>query len=257
LVAGSHGIPLRIDETNTVSCGGVAGISDTFASALWATAYITQAMAVGVAGINLQGNPTNCVGYTPLCAPNPKALAEGNLRAQPEWYALLLTRSLVGDRPLPTTISAEGSPAEGPPIESSPAESSPTESSPAEGSPIEGSPNLVVASFAGPDHSLKVVLVDDEPQGTNPLALRLDVGAGLGVAHVLRLTAPAPSATAGVQLAGRTVTANGSWSPPTRTEGIAPHSGILALELAPSSAALLTVSPPSAKPPKHKRATRR
>ena len=37
------GIPLRIDEANSVSCGGVAGISDTFASALWATGYITQA----------------------------------------------------------------------------------------------------------------------------------------------------------------------------------------------------------------------
>jgi hypothetical protein len=241
-VAGSNGIPLRIDETNTVSCGGVAGVSDTFASALWATAYITQAMAVGVAGINLQGNPTNCAGYTPLCAPNPIALAEGRLRAQPEWYALLLTRSLVGDRPLPTTISAEGSP-----IESSPAESSPT----------EGSPNLVVASFSEPNHSMKVVLVDDEPPGTSPLALRLDVGAGLGAAHILRLTAPSPSATTGVELAGRTVAANGAWRTPNRTEGVATQSGVLALELAPSSAALVTMSPPSATTRRHKSAIRR
>ena len=64
-------------------------------------------MAAGTAGINLQGNPTNCVGYTPLCAPDPAALASGSLRAQPDWYALLLTSSLVGDRPLPTTISAK------------------------------------------------------------------------------------------------------------------------------------------------------
>jgi hypothetical protein len=241
-VASSNHIPLRIDETNSVSCGGVAGISNTFASALWATAYITQAMAVGVAGINLQGNPTNCAGYTPLCAPNPKALAGGRLRAQPEWYALLLTRSLVGDRPLPTTVSAEGSP-----IESSPAESSPT----------EGSPNLVVASFSEPNHSMKVVLVDDEPPGTSPLALRLDVGAGLGVAHILRLTAPSPSATEGVQLAGRAVAANGFWRTPNRTESIATQAGILALELAPSSAALLTMSPPSATPRKPRHTTRR
>jgi hypothetical protein len=225
-VASPTGIPLRIDESNSVSCGGVTGVSDTFASALWATAYITQAMAVGVAGINLQGNPTNCAGYTPLCAPDPMALAEGRLRARPEWYALLLTRSLVGTRPLPTTISAEGS------------------------------PNLVVASFSEPDHSLKVILVDDEPQGSSPLVLRLDVGAGLGGAHILRLTAPSPSATGGVQLAGRTVAANGSWSAPAQTEGIATHSGILALELAPSSAALVTMSPLSATPHRHQGATR-
>src|SRR6202035_525063 len=46
-VAHSNGVPLGIDEANTVSCGGVAGISNTFASALWATGYITQAMAAG------------------------------------------------------------------------------------------------------------------------------------------------------------------------------------------------------------------
>ena len=158
-VANAYRIPFRLDEANSVSCGGVAGISDTFASTLWATGYITQAMAAGAAGINLQGNPTNCTGYTPLCAPDPAALASGSLRAQPDWYALLLTSSLAGDRPLATTISAEPQ------------------------------PNLVAASFAGPGHSLKVLLVDDEEPGASPLALLLNVGAGLGVGQVLRLTA--------------------------------------------------------------------
>lgn len=222
-VAHANGIPLRIDETNTVSCGGVAGISDTFASALWATGYITQVMAAGVAGINLQGNPANCAGYTPLCGPNATALATGRLRAQPEWYALLLSRSLVGDRPLPSTISVEGSPGEN--------------------TPAESAPNLVAASFAGPGHTLKVMLVNDEPQGTSPLELHLDVGAGLGAAEILRLTAPSPSATGDVLLAGRAVAANGSWSAPIGTPSVATHAGILALELPPSSAALVTVGP--------------
>jgi hypothetical protein len=220
-VARSNGVPLGIDEANTVSCGGVAGISDTFASALWATGYITQAMAAGTANINLQGNPANCTGYTPLCAPDPTALAEGTLRAQPEWYALLLTRSLIGYRPLPTTITAEPS------------------------------PNLVAASFSGPDHSLKVVLSDDEPPGTSPLALRLEVGTGMGAARILRLTAPSQNATGHVRLAGRSVAANGSWRAPIRTESVPTHSGILALELAPGSAALVTMSPPRATPRHH------
>ncbi|HLH14031.1 MAG TPA: hypothetical protein VKV16_04525, partial [Solirubrobacteraceae bacterium] len=34
LVAQQSELPFRLDETNTVSCGGVAGVSDTFASAL-------------------------------------------------------------------------------------------------------------------------------------------------------------------------------------------------------------------------------
>jgi len=226
-VASSDRIPLRIDETNTVSCGGVAGISDTFASALWATGYITQVMASGATGINLQGNPANCAGYTPVCAPDPADLVAGRLRAQPEWYALLLTSSLVGDRPLPTTISAVGS------------------------------PDLVAASFSGPDHSLKVVLVDDEPPGASPLALRLDVGAGLGTAQILRLTSPSQSAIGDVRLAGRTVAANGSWSAPTRPESVATQAGTLALALAPDSAMLVTISPPKVRPHRHGKATRR
>jgi len=224
-VARLYGIPLRIDETNTVSCGGVAGISNTFASALWATGYITQAMADGTGGINLQSNPSNCGGYTPLCASSPQALAEGTLDAQPEWYALLLTRSLIGDRPVQTTISAAGS------------------------------PNLVATAFSAPDHSLKVVFVDGEPQGASPLALSLNVGAGMGEAHIMRLTAPSPSATGEVQLAGRAVVANGSWAAPTQTEAEATHSGIASLELAPDSAALVTVSP-RATPHRHHRARR-
>jgi hypothetical protein len=227
-VSRAYRIPFRLDEANSVSCGGVAGISNTFASTLWATAYITQAMAAGAAGINLQGNPTNCSGYTPLCAPDPAALTNGSLRAEPDWYALLLTSSLVGDRPLPTTITPEGSPAE----------SSPT--------------NLVAASFLGPDHTLKVVLADDEPAGASPLALRLDVGAGLGTGRILRLTAPSQSATGGVLLGGRAVATNGSWSNRTPTESVSARTGTLALELAPDSAALLTISPPSATPRRHR-----
>jgi len=225
-VASAYRIPFRLDEANSVSCGGVAGISDTFASALWAIGYITQAMAAGTVGINLEGNPTNCTGYTPVCAPDPAALASGSLRAQPDWYALLLTSSLAGDRPLPTTIT-------------------------------EGSPNLVAASFAGPGHSLKVVLADDEASGASPLAVRLNVGAGLGAGRILRLTAPTQSAIGGVLLGGRAVAANGSWSTSAPAESVSARTGVLALELAPDSAALVTVSPPVIAPRRHNRAIRR
>jgi hypothetical protein len=237
-VSHAYGIPLRIDETNTVSCGGVAGISDTFASSLWASAYITQAMSAGVAGINLEGNPSNCVGYTPLCAPDPTSLTDGDLRAQPEWYALLLTRSLVGYSPLPTTISTVSSSSTG----SSPATAPATGSTPSAGSaPL----NLVASSFTGPDHSIQVVLVNDEPVGASPLSLTLNMGTNMGSAHVLRLTAPAQNATDDVSLAGRSVAANGSWRAPTQTETVATQAGTLPLTLSPSSAALITVSPPA------------
>lgn len=220
-VARNLHVPLRIDEAGSVSCGGVPGISNTFASALWATGYITQVMASGATGINLQGNPGNCAGYTPLCAPDPSALARGALRAQPDWYALLLSRALVGYRPLPTTVTGEGE------------------------------PNLVVASFSGPRHSVQVVLVDDEPPGSRPLELTLNVGAGMGPGQVLRLTGPTPSATGDILLGGHAVAADGSLRAPIHPERIAAHTGKATVKLSPSSAALVTVGPrPPA--PKHR-----
>jgi hypothetical protein len=214
-------IPFRMDEANSVSCGGVPGISNTFASALWAAGYVGQAMAAGIVGVNLQGNPTNCSGYTPLCAPDPAALTAGALRAEPDWYALLMTRSLVGYRPLPTTIV----------------------------DPV--TPNLAAYGFAGPEHTRKLLLLDDEPPGSPRLALRVPLGAGLGAARVLRLTGPSLQATGGVRLGGRAVSADGSWTPPAHGEAAAVHGGVLTLHLSPSSGALVTVVS-AVKKPRHR-----
>ncbi|MGO9487612.1 MAG: hypothetical protein ACLQBB_01130 [Solirubrobacteraceae bacterium] len=222
-ISQAYDIPLRVDEAGSVSCGGVPGISNTFASALWATAYITQAMAAGVAGINLQGNPTNCEGYTPLCAPTPSALAAGALRAQPAWYGLLLTRSLIGERPVPTTIGAARV------------------------------PNLVATAFSGPGGLLKLVLVDDEPPGSSPLALRVQVGAGEGAASVQRLAAPSLQATGGLLLAGRSVAPDGIWSAPPRARTAAVRAGLLDLRLAPSTASLVTIESASRPSSRHRR----
>ena len=212
-IARAQGIPLRIDEANSVSCGGVAGVSDTFGSALWATGYVGQTMAVGAAGLNLHGHPLSCSGYSPLCLPDPAAAAAGMLRAQPDWYALLLARTLVGYRPLPTRITAAGA------------------------------PNIAAAGFSGPNHTLKLLVSDDDAPGALPLAMTVGVGAGFGTATVLRLSAASPSAGAGVRIAGREVSADGSWREPAG-ETIRVRGGVLALKMAPSSAALVTVSPP-------------
>jgi hypothetical protein len=172
-VSRASAIRFRLDETNTVSCGGRAGVSNTFASALWAVDYIARLMAADVAGMNLQGNPTNCRGYTPVCAPTPQLLARGAFTAQPEWYALELTSPLIGDRPVQATTR-------------------PTR------------PNLDVFAFQRGD-GLHVLIVDEDPPGANRAAVSLDVGRGFGAATVLSLTAPSTSAMSGVRLVGRAV----------------------------------------------------
>jgi hypothetical protein len=208
-------VPFRMDETNTVSCGGVAGISNTFASALWAVNYLTKAMAMGVSGINLEGNPSNCEGYTPVCAPSAEDLATGALRAQPEWYALLLAKALIGERPLRTIVKPK------------PADR----------------PNVEATAFVAPDGALQLVLVDDDFPGSPRVAVHLHVGDGFHGASILSLTAPSPAALSGVRLGGQEVQPDGLWSEPATLPRAANEHGVITVKLEPSSAALVTVAP--------------
>jgi hypothetical protein len=215
-VSRASGIPFRMDEANSVSCGGRAGISNTFASALWATDYISQAMAAGVTGINLEGNPANCLGYSPVCATTPARLVHGSLVAQPIWYALLLARALIGDRPLPTASSA----------------SQPE--------------NLAVRALLAADGTLQFVIVNDEPPGAPPAAVILHVPRRFGAARILALRAPSPDSTSGVTLGGRPVAGDGSWRGPGALASIPASNGQITVTIPPSSAALVSVAPAGA-----------
>jgi hypothetical protein len=205
--------PFRLDETNTVSCGGVAGISNTFASALWAVGYLSQAMAMGVSGINLEGNPTNCGGYTPVCAPTAEALSSGALVAEPEWYALLLLRAQLGERPIETITGAPGR------------------------------HNVEVATFLAADGTLHYVIVDDDGPGARTVALALHVGKRFHGGSTMSLTAPSLTSLSGVQLGGEVVAADGSFTEPTRLPHTANVDGVITVDMKPSSAALVTVAP--------------
>jgi hypothetical protein len=207
----SGALRFRLDEANSVSCGGKAGISDRFASALWAVDYIAHAMAAGLAGINLQGNPANCKGYTPLCARSGPALASGSLTARPEWYALLLSRALLGDRPVRATVSPSKT-------------------------------NVDVVALVSHRGALHVLIVDDELSAARRAHLELHVGRRFGNATALRLTAPSPSAATGVRLGGRAVAGDGTWRAPPKLERWPNRAGTIALDIAPASATLVTVA---------------
>jgi hypothetical protein len=150
-----------------------------------------------------------------LCAPTPEDAETGTLVAQPEWYALLLARSLIGDRPVLVNMQSPDT------------------------------PDVDAAAFLAANGSLQLVVVDDDPPGARSLTVRMRVGDGFSGARILALTAPSPTAISGVELGGRAVAADGSWSePPTLPDARAKH-GVIAVTIRPSSAALLTVSPRS------------
>ncbi len=192
-----------------MSCGGRAGVSDTFASALWAVRLIAEAMQLGISGVNFHDLPASCTGYSPLCANGSAALAAGQLTAAPEWYGLLLMRSLVGLRPVATSVSP-------------------------------ASPGVTAAAFRG-GRVLRLVLVDSDPGGpVRPI--RVAVGSSRVTASVLALTAPALAATTGVRLGGGAVNARGELLGPLRRTFVRGAHGTIRVPLAPASAALVTLT---------------
>ncbi len=210
-VSRAAGIPFRLDEAGSVSCGGAAAISNTFASALWALDYIVHTMAAGAVGIDLEGNPANCRGYAPVCASTRRRLAEGVLGAQPEWYALLLSRELIGDRPVRARFRASAA-------------------------------NVDVLALLGARQRLQVVIVDDDPPAAKRAAVSLHVGPRYKLASTLSLTAPSPAATAGIRLGGRAVGSDGTLPAPARSYSLV-RAGTFTLALPPGSAALVTLAP--------------
>jgi hypothetical protein len=214
-IAHAHATPLRVDETNSISCEGRAGVSDTFASALWALDYTARAMAAGVAGVNFHDLIAKPGAYSPLLARGSGALAAGTLHAEPEWYALLAAHALeqTGGGALPTEIAGVA--------------------------PGE----LSASAFGAPSGRVRLLLVDYDPPGSPPLAVHLRVDRALVSGSVLRLTAPSPAATSGVRLGGRAVAADGTWTPPRALPAVSGPAGALAVQIAPNSAAVVTLAP--------------
>lgn len=73
---------LRVDETNSVTGGGIAGVSNTFASALWILDSLFEYARAGIAGINVHTFPS--ANYALFSGPRP-----GGWVVYPEYYGML------------------------------------------------------------------------------------------------------------------------------------------------------------------------
>ncbi|KAL4890295.1 glycoside hydrolase superfamily [Aspergillus ambiguus] len=61
------GSPLVLGETNSASCSGQSGISDTFGAALWATDYVLTAATIGIEKVYFHlGHQSEYSAFTPL-----------------------------------------------------------------------------------------------------------------------------------------------------------------------------------------------
>jgi hypothetical protein len=222
------GLPVRLDETNSVSCGGQDGVSNTLASSFWVIEYLVTVAQHGVSGVGIQGGLASCRGYTPLCVPGAEGAAtgtgpgidpvadaslgaaasrDGRLAAQPDFYGLILVHELEGGQWLPCAIS---------------------QSTPA-----------WLAAVKMADGAVRVVIVNPSPSAAANITVRgLSHG---GRASLQWLTGPSLGATTGVSLGGAQVGVDGTWTPLTDTPLAGSADGVH-VHLPAATAALLTIA---------------
>jgi hypothetical protein len=66
-IARDYGLPLLMFETNTASCSGFLGISDSFGAALWALDYALQMAYVNFSGALLHSGGRNAYYNVSIC----------------------------------------------------------------------------------------------------------------------------------------------------------------------------------------------
>lgn len=220
--ARAHNLGYRTDESNSDAGGGVHGVSDVYASALWAMDYALATAAQG-AGINFHGflgvcghptvNGKNDY-YTPVCAANDANEKAKVMTAGPEFYGLWLAGRLGPGQFLPA--------------------------------PVAGANNLVAYAVKGSDGATRVALIEKSATG-GKLSVSVTIG-GTGMAEVLRLAAPSLTATSNITIQGASLASDGHLTP--GAPDLVPISnGALTLDLATGSAALITVGGTSSGPP--------
>ena len=158
------GMSFRVDETNAVTCGGLNGVSDTFASALWALNMLFGMAHVGVDGVNVhtwRGSAGKLFSFSDTAA-------GWTASVQPEYYGLLMF-----------------------------ADAAPPGSTLLRTQTTEGS-NLDVWALRAPDGSTRVVLINHNMFHTQRAVVT--VGTSHPTATLQLLSAPGASATTGVTL---------------------------------------------------------
>lgn len=84
-VADQHHVGLRVDEMNSVTCGGEPGLTNTFGPALWALNILPLYAAAGVNGVNVQSRPSTAQNLI-----QTDQTRDGwRIHVQPEYYGLI------------------------------------------------------------------------------------------------------------------------------------------------------------------------
>jgi hypothetical protein len=208
-------VPIRLDETNSAAGGGVAGMSDTYASALWALDYSLQMAQAGFAGVNLHGGLGVCGAplyngkfqlYTPICAANDADEQAKVYKAMPEYYGLWMASQVGPGVFLPVNLSTDR--------------------------------NIRAYAVRGDDGRIRIAVIQKDDTTTGPVHLSIKVGGRNRGAEVLHLTGTALSGQK-TAVQGKTIDRHGHLS--ARPDRVRVRGGSLGLDLAGGSAVVITL----------------
>ncbi|KAF7325829.1 Glyco-hydro-79C domain-containing protein [Mycena kentingensis (nom. inval.)] len=96
LFAQSKGLPFLMFESNTGSCGGFNGISDSFTAALWGIDYALQLAHSNFTGVQFHLGGQN-VFYNPFTAPPTNETAFHQWTVGPMYYSALVVAEAIGN----------------------------------------------------------------------------------------------------------------------------------------------------------------
>ena len=213
--ATANGLPMRVDEANSAYGGGVDGVSNTYASALWGMDYSLQMAQAGLAGVNIHGGLGVCNApiwngkfqrYTPFCALDSADEAAQIYHAMPIYYGLWMARRLGPGTFLPVTVTSNN--------------------------------NLRAYAVRGDDCRLRVAVVEKDDTSALPTTVTVNVGGRNRTAEVLHLTGAALN-TEPTAVQGATVDRAGHLTPGRPDLGRV-HGGALTVDVAAGSAAVIT-----------------
>jgi hypothetical protein len=214
--AHARGVPVRIDEMNTISCGNVPAVGESFASALWALDTLFAMARVGVDGVNIHTFPD--VGTQLFTFRRVHGQWRGN--AEPEYYGLAMFAQAAPPGSRLLAVSPAGVAA---------LHAWATRAS-------DGTTRLVLINEGTRAETVAVL-----PRAVTPTG---GVATATGTGTVERLEAPSTAATRAVTLAGQAFDATtGVLAGPRQTSTVAPVHGEYTISVPAGSAAMLTLAP--------------
>lgn len=194
-------LPIWLTEINSVTCGGVSGISDTFATALWAPDALFELVRSGVEAAFVHVRP-------PL-SNMAFSLSGRGLTARPLLYGMVLFARMLGPGARLVQLNLRAS----------------------------GTLNLKAWAVRVNGGGLRVLLLD---KGARPVHVRVRLRHVRAVT-VQRLTAPGIAAASGERLAGQRLTSAATWAGKRVTGRLTASGNGVVVTLPRFSAALLTV----------------